>query len=535
MKENQSIVKPILIKKGNIIDGTGNPWFRADIEITEGMITKISTNLKTELDNTIVVDAEGLVVSPGFIDIHSHADISLLYNQKLECLAQQGITTVVVGNCGLSHAPLNPEKYEYFRKAYEINGKLPWHTFKEYLDVLENLGSSLNIIPLVGFGIIRRSVLEDAIRSPSKQELKQMKSYVEEAMQAGAYGISTGLIYPPQSTADTQEIIECAKIAAKYGGLYVSHMRNEGEYVLEAIKELIEIVEKSGCRSGQISHIKVAGALNWGKSVEMLQLIEEANDRGLIIRADQYPYKRGMNSLKDSLPDWAKVGGNEEIIKKLKESKSREKIKEDMEERFNKSKMSWDKIFVASQRTDKWRHFEGLSISEITKIKQSSNEFDIFCEILVDNNANVEQITEYGHEDDLITLMKSRYTMIGTDGWSVPMGSGKPHPRFYGTYPRILGKYVRKEKILTLEQAIRKMTSFPAQTLGLLNRGLIREGMCADLVIFDPDTIIDKATYTDPHQYPDGIHYVIINGEIVVKDKQHTTVKPGKILRRNSP
>ncbi|MHA1931411.1 MAG: N-acyl-D-amino-acid deacylase family protein [Promethearchaeota archaeon] len=535
MKENQSNVKPLLIKNGIIIDGTGNPWFRADIETTEGRITKISTNLKTELDDTKVVNAEGFVVSPGFIDIHSHADNSLIFDQKLECLAQQGITTIVVGNCGFSPAPLNPEKDEYFRKTSEIKGEIPWHTFKEYLDIIENIGSSLNIVPLVGFGIIRRSVLEDAIRSPSKHELEQMKSYVEEAMAAGAYGISTGLIYPPQSNAKTQEIIECAKIAGNYGGIYFSHMRNEGDYVLEAIKELIEIVEKSGCRSGQISHIKVVGPLNWGKSVEILQLIEETNDRGLIIRADQYPYKRGMNSLKDSLPDWAKMGGNDAIIKRLHDSKSREKIKEDMEKGFHRTKMSWDKIFVASQRTDKWRDIEGLSISEITKTKQASSEFDIFCEILVDNNANVEQITEYGHEDDLKTLMKSRYTMIGTDGWSVPMGSGKPHPRFYGTYPRILGKYVRKEKTLILEQAIRKMTSFPAQTLGLLDRGLIREGMCADLVIFDQNTIIDRATYTDPHQYPEGIHYVIINGEIVVKDKQHTTVKPGKILRKINP
>lgn len=350
----------------------------------------------------------------------------------------------------------------------------------------------------------------------------------------GAYGISTVLIYPPQISAKTQEIVECAKIAGKYGGIYCSHMRNEADYVLEAIEELIEIVEKSGCRSGQISHIKVAGPLNWGKSVKMLQLIKEANDRGLIIRADQYPYKRGMNSLRNSLPEWAKMGGNEEIIKRLQDIKSREKIKKDMEKEFSKSKRSWDKIFVASQRTDKWRDIEGLSISEIRNKKQGSSEFDIFCEILIDNNVNVEQITEYGHEDDLITLMKSRFTMVGTDGWSVPMGSGKLHPRFNGTYPRILGKYVREEKILTLEQAIRKMTSFPAQTLGLYDRGIIREGMWADLVIFDPDTIIDRATYTDPHQYPDGIHYVIINGEIVVKDKQHTTVKPGKILRKNS-
>ncbi|MHA2282446.1 MAG: N-acyl-D-amino-acid deacylase family protein [Promethearchaeota archaeon] len=533
MKKSKSNVKPILIKNGNIIDGTGNPWFNADIEITEGMITKISTNLRTELDDLIVIDAEGMVISPGFIDVHSHADMSLIFDQKLECLAQQGITTIVVGNCGLSQAPLNPEKEGYFRKSFEVKREIPWHTFKEYLEVLENLGSSLNVVPLVGFGIIRRSVLEDANRSPTDEELKQMQSYVEEAMQAGAYGISTGLIYPPQTSATTQEITECAKVAGKYGGLYFSHMRNEGDYVLEAIKELIKIVENSGCRSGQISHIKVAGPLNWGKSVKMLQLIEETNNRGLIIRADQYPYKRGMNALKDSLPDWAKVGGNEAIIKRLQDPKSKEKIKKDMEKDFNKSKKSWDKIFVASQRTDKWRDIEGLSILEIKKIKQASSEFDIFCEILVDNNANVEQITEYGHEDDLKTLMTSRFTMIGTDGWSVPMGSGKPHPRFYGTYPRILGKYVREEKILTLEQAIRKMTSFPAQTLGLLDRGLIREGMWADLVIFDADTIVDRATYTDPHQYPDGIHYVIINGEIVVKEKQHTTVKPGKILRRN--
>lgn len=525
----------MIIRNGKILDGTGNPWFLADIRIKDGKILNISPNLNTDLENTIVIDADGHVVSPGFIDVHSHADISLIYDQKLECLIQQGITTAVVGNCGSSLAPRNPEKDEYFRNASEIKKDIPWHTFKEYLDVLENQGSSLNVVPLVGFGTVRRSVLEDDPRRPSKQELKLMQSYVEEAMEAGAFGISTGLIYPPQTNANTKEIIECTKIVGKYGGLYFSHMRNEADFVLKAIEELIKIVEKSGCRSGQISHIKVAGPLNWGKSTEMLQLIEEANNRGLIIRADQYPYKRGMNSLKDSLPEWANEGGNVAIIQRLQDLETRKQIKEDMEERFNRTKMSWDKIFVASQRTDKWRDIEGLSISEITKKKQSSSEFDIFCEILIDNQAHVEQITEYGHEDDLITLMKSRFTMIGTDGWSVPMGSGKPHPRFYGTYPRILGKYVREEKVLRLEQAIRKMTSFPAQTLGLLDRGLLREGMWADLVIFDPDTIIDKATYTNPHQYPDGIFYVIINGEIVVKNKQHTLATTGKILRRNSP
>jgi len=529
------MVQDILIRNGKIFDGTGNPWFSANIGIHEGLLTEISTNIETESDAPIIIDASNLVVSPGFIDIHSHADMSLLFDQKLECLAQQGITTIVGGNCGMSGAPLNPEKDDYFGKTERFSAGIPWHTFKEYLEALEIKGSSLNVVPLVGFGIVRQSVLEDATRSPTKQELEMMKSYVEEAMQSGAYGISTGLIYPPQLNAKTPEIIECAKIAAKYGGIYFSHMRNEGDYIIEAIKELIEIVDKSGCRSGQISHIKVIGPNNWGKSVEVLQLIKEANDQGLTIRADQYPYKRGMNSLRDSLPGWAKVGGNEAIIKRLQDSKTKEKIQKDMEEYFKTSKMSWDKIFVASQRTNKWREMEGLSISEITKKKQSSSEFDIFCEILIDNKANVEQITEYGHDNDIKDFMKGRFTMVGTDSWSVPKGLGKPHPRFYGTYPRILGKFVREEKILKLEQAIRKMSSFPAQTLGLYNRGLIREGMWADLVIFDPDTIIDRATYTDPHQYPDGIHYVIVNGVIVIENKQHTKAVPGKILRRNSP
>jgi len=211
-------------------------------------------------------------------------------------------------------------------------------------------------------------------------------------------------------------------------------------------------------------------------------------------RADQYPYKRGMNSLRDSLPEWAKAGGNEEIVQRLQDNKIRKKIKKDMEERFKKTKMSWDKIFVSTQRTEKWRDIEGLSISEIKEKRQIEDEFEIFCEILIDNQAIVSQITEYGNEDDIRTLMASRFTMVGTDAWSLPMGVGKPHPRFYGTYPRILGKYVREEKVLSLEQAIRKMTSFPAQTLGLYDRGLIRKGMWADLVIFDPDKIIDRAT-----------------------------------------
>ena len=539
----------IVIKNGKIIDGTGNPWYRAGIGITEGKISKIGRLEKTNA--TKEIDAAGLVVCPGFIDMHSHSDIAIFFDNTLQSTIRQGITTSVLGNCGDNRAPVPPEKMDEFLKIFAIftppgveNDSIPWNTFSEYLDYMEKRGCVANSAHLVGFGTIRVAGgpgFED--RSPTAEELQCMKSFVAEAMEAGAFGMSTGLIYSPQVYAKTEEIIELAKVVAKYSGIYFSHIRGEGSNVVNAIKELIEIVEKSGCTGGQVAHHKIAGKSNWGISRDTLRLMEEANARGVNVTCDQYPYNRGMTSLITVLPPWAHMGGYQKLLERLKDPEERNHIKKDIIEGTDDWE-NWIKdggfecIYIASVKTEKWQGIEGKNLTEITRLKGKADEWDTLFDILIDEKGEVTMTTEIMDEADIRRIMTGRYTMFGTDSWGVAptgvFGYGKPHPRYYGTYPRILGKYVREEGLLTLEDAIRRMTSFPAQKLGLLDRGLLREGVWADIVIFDPDKVIDKATYLEPHQFPEGIIHVLVNGEIVVENEKQTEKLPGKILRRPS-
>jgi N-acyl-D-amino-acid deacylase len=538
-----------IIKNSTIIDGTGNPRYRADVGIQNGKIVKIGL-LETSTANK-EINVSNCIVAPGFIDIHSHSDFAIPFDTRLESTIRQGITTIVTGNCGDSLAPINPDKIEIFRKLLSMFAppgetlNITWESFQEYLDELKRGGCSTNIVPLVGFGTIRIAGgpgFEE--RPPNEEEFDQMKEYVDEAMRAGAFGMSTGLIYSPQVYAKTDEIIELAKIVGKYDGLYFSHIRNEGSRVIQAVEELIEIIEKSGClKGGQIAHHKASGPANWGKSIQTLKLISEANERGLNVSCDQYPYNRGMTSLITVLPPWVHIGGVESINERLQNSKDRERIKKDINEGI-KGWENWfkglgaDKIYIASVKTDSWQDITGNSLSEITKIKDKKDDFETLFDLILEEKGEVAITIEGMDEKDIRRIMSGKYTMIGTDGWGVaPTGSlshGMPHPRFYGTYPRILGKYVREEDLLTLETAIRKMTSFPAQKLGLYDRGLIWEGMCADIVIFDPLTVIDRATYTNPHQFPIGIKHVLVNGEIVVENEHQTPILPGKVLKHTT-
>ena len=537
----------LTIKKGRVIDGTGNPWFSTDVGIKDGKIVKIGRLANTRAIKEI--DASGLVVAPGFIDIHSHSDFAIPFDPRLESTIRQGITTTVIGNCGDSLAPINKDKLDLFEKLANMFSppgeriNLTWQTFAEYLTNLEEKRCSTNIVPLVGFGTIRIAGgpgFEDRI--PTEKELEKMKKYVNEAMQSGAFGMSTGLIYSPQVYAKTEEIIELAKVVAEYDGLYFSHIRGEGATVVKAVKELIEIVEKSGCSGGQIAHHKVSGPPYWGASSETLRLIEEANMRGLNITCDQYPYNRGMTSLITVLPPWVHLGGIEEILKRLQDPEDQDRIRKDISEGIEGwenwlKDLGGDRIFIATVKTDTWKGVEGKHLAEITTLKDKTDVFNTLFDLLIEEKGEVAILIESMGEDDIRRIMTGRYTMVGTDGWGVsptgPLGHGKPHPRFYGTYPRILGKYVREEGLLSIESAIRKMTSFPAQKLKLFDRGILREGMCADIVVFDPTTIIDKATYENPHQFPTGIYYVCINGEIVVENGQQNDKLPGRILRHN--
>ncbi len=547
MGENTLDGFDLIIKNGRVIDGAGNPWYRADVGIKDGKIVKIGCLVNTTAFKEI--DASGMVLAPGFIDIHSHSDFALPFDPRLESTIRQGITTAVIGNCGDSLAPINEEKLDMFEKLANMFSPageridFTWQTFEEYLSDLVEKRCSTNIVPLVGFGTIRVAGgpgFED--RAPTAEELEQMKTYINEAMQSGAFGMSTGLIYSPQVYAKTEEIIELAKVVAKYGGLYFSHIRGEGATVVKAVKELIEIVEKSGCRGGQIAHHKVSGPPYWGVSKETLRLIEEANTRGLNINCDQYPYNRGMTSLITVLPPWVHIGGIEEILKRLKDPEDQDRIRKDISEGIEGwenwlKDLGGDRIFIATVKTDTWKSVEGKNLAEITTLKDKTDVFNTLFDLLVDEKGEVSILIESMGEDDIRRIMTGRYTMVGTDGWGVsptgPLGHGKPHPRFYGTYPRILGKYVREEGLLSIENAIRKMTSFPAQKLGLFDRGLLCERMCADIVVFDPTKVKDNATYQNPHQFPTGIYYVCVNGEIVVENGQQTVKLPGRILRRN--
>jgi N-acyl-D-amino-acid deacylase len=536
----------IIIQNGRIIDGTGNPWYKGELGIKNEKIVKIESKIEGNAD--IMLDATDMIICPGFIDMHSHTDYILLIFNKLTSFIRQGITSIVIGQCGNSFAPIHPDKVEEFRRFYDStipvykDYNFDWNTFEEYLQKLERNRYPANIVPVVGFENVRIAGgpgYEN--RPPNEEEYIKMEEYITEAMEAGAFGMSAGLMYAPQIYAKTDEITRCANTVAKYNGLYFSHIRDEGNHVLDAIKEVIEIVKNSGCRGGHIAHHKVSGKNNWGRSVDTIKLIEEANSQGISISYDQYPYNRGMTNLISLLPPWVHEGGIEKLLEKIKNKENQEKIKKDIKKGISDwenylKENSFDIIYIMLVSSEKWKDIEGKSISEITKIKKKKDDWETFFEILIDDNAGTIMTLESQNEEDIRRIMKGRYHMVGTDGVAVPSKPilGKYHPRFYGTYPRILGKYVREEKLLTLEDAIRKMTSFPALRLGLKDRGLIREFMSGDIVIFNPKTVIDKSTYDDPHHFPEGIPYVIVNGTIVVDNIKQKNRYPGKILRRPS-
>ena len=536
----------ILIKNGNLVDGTGAKIYKSDVATAKGKIAHIDSELIVDAGTTI--DAHGLVVCPGFIDMHSHSDTALPFSNRLESTLRQGITTSVIGSCGFSLAPVNEDRIELIKKEFSIFSPpgatfdISWRSFGDYLSELEKAGISSNIVPLVGYGAIRIAggpAYED--RAPSAEELDEMRRYVSEAMESGAFGMSTGLIYPPQVYASTEEIIEVAKVVGEHGGLYFSHIRGEGATVVKAVQEVIDIVENAGCAGGQIAHHKVAGKKFWGMSKDTLQLIGDANARGISVTCDQYPYNRGSTSLISLLPPWVHVGGVDELLKRISNPENQERIRKEIEEEADWENMveeaGWEKIFISSVKTEKWKDIEGLSIAEISRVRKYSDEFSVLFEILLDEKAEVMMTMQSMGQEDIDRIMKSEYTMIGTDGAGVsPTGilsHGKPHPRHYGTYPRVLGRYVRERGLLSLEEAIYKMTGFPSKRLNFVDRGTLKENNWADIVVFDPDTIIDNATFLDPHRFSTGVHHVIVNGELVVTNDEQLDVLPGRVLKKN--
>jgi len=533
----------LAITNGRIVDGTGNPWFKADMAIKGEKIAKIG---KIDPRSTkTVLDASGKIVSPGFIDPHSHSDFSIIFDSRAESTIRQGITTLVVGQCGMSLAPIN-RKYENLLRRYaapflpDPNIKMPWTTFKQFLARMKRLRSTSNTVHLVGHGTVRIAAMGFEEREPSQRELESMKAMVAEAMQAGAVGMSTGLIYPPGVFSKTEELIELTRVVAKYGGVYFSHIRGEGPSLINAVREAIEIGEKGGTPV-QISHHKAAGRRTWGRLKETLRLMEEARSRGVDVTYDQYPYTAGMTSLATLLPPWAHEGGMDKLLERLRDDKTWAKIRRELEtetpDRENiLEEAGWERILVSSVKSESLKQVEGKSLAEITKMLGKPDEFTALRDLLLEDRGGSTMVMFSMDEADVEYAMRGRYHMVGTDAWSVsptgPLSSGKPHPRFYGTYPRILGQYVRTKRILTLEDAIRRMTSLPAQRVGVKDRGILREGFFADIVIFDPEKVIDKATFDQPAQFPEGIEKVLVNGHVVVDSGKLTRTRLGKVLLR---
>lgn len=521
------VLYDLVIKNGKILDGTGNPWYYSDVGIKDDTIASIG---KIDGKGEKVIDAKGHIVSPGFIDIHSHSDMPILIDPMAQSKIRQGVTTEVIGQCGNSAAPMY-ESYREYRNTYNRNRvpddfQFDWTTMKSYMERLENQGSAVNIAPVVGHGTVRANVLGYENRKPSDEELDAMRGHVRDAMEDGAWGMSTGLIYPPSVYGKQPEITELVKVVVEYGGVYFSHIRGEGDTLLDAVSEACEIGKDSGIPV-QIAHFKASGVKNWGKTGESLALVERYRDMGVEVTFDQYPYIASSTGLTALLPHWAHEGGATKMLEVLKDPVKVEKIKGEL--RLN---YGWDKILVTSAKNNP--QYNGKHIQEISK-RMGLDPFEAYVQLLIFENTQVPSVMFGMHEDDVRRVMQSPYGMVGSDGSAIsPSGIWEntvPHPRLYGTFPRVIGHYVR-ERVISLHEAVRKMTGAPAQKLGLKDRGLLREGNKADITIFHPDEVKDVATFTDPQRYAAGIPYVLVNGRIVVERGEHTGALPGKALRK---
>jgi dihydroorotase/N-acyl-D-amino-acid deacylase len=526
----------LLIVHGHIVDGSGSPWFEGSVAVKDGKIADVG-RLATASARR-VIDASGLVVAPGFIDLHSHSDFTLLVDGNAQSKIRQGVTTEILGESESAGPLLGPTVPEFDKVLERYGLKRDWTTLGEYLARVERQGTSVNIASYVGSGQVRMDVMGNNNRAPTAEELEKMKDLAEQAMRDGAIGLSSGLIYAPNMFAKTEELIELAKVAARYGGVYTSHIRGEGTHWKRAVDEAIEVGEKGGLPV-HILHFKMEGKANWGKMAEQIQEIQAARDRGVDITADQYPYIAAMTGLEQCLPPKYLEGTSEESVARLKDAKARAEIRRAIqtglpgwENNEVKSVGGWHGVLVASVQKPENKRYEGKRLDEVARM-MGKDPVDAVCDLLISEGGSAEAIYFSMSEADVALAMKQPWVGVGSDGIAVTPDMafmGKPHPRFYGTFPRVLGVYVREKKVLTLPDAIRKMTSLPAQIAGLTGRGLLRAGMAADVTIFDTETVSDRATFENPLQYPVGIPYVIVNGVVVFDHGQHTGAKPGRVL-----
>jgi N-acyl-D-amino-acid deacylase len=499
----------IVISNARIIDGTGNPWYKADILISQGKIREIVPQGKGLGQK--VIDAKGLIVAPGFIDVHTHLDGSEFSNPEAKNYIYDGVTTVITGNCGSSRVNI-----------------------RNYLQQLDSLKLSINVGTLMGHSTLRRNVIGLANRAASEEEMVKMEKLMEKAMKDGAYGLSTGLIYIPGTYATTDEVIRLAQIANRYNGIYTSHMRSEADSVTEAINEALHIGEVTGCRV-EISHFKVAGQNNWGRSNQTLQQIIDARKRGIDVVIDQYPYTASSTHLSTLFPKDFLSDGPDSILFRLRQPEKRAYAKNFLLDNLKKLKLkNFSYIVVAEYKADS--NLNGKSIEEINllkgKKKNAEQEAETILEIMENGGASV--IFHVMSESDVQNIIKFPHNICISDaGVRVNDGKSMLHPRGYGANARVLGHYVRDLQLISLEEAIRRMTSLPAQHFQIEKKGLILPGYDADLVIFDPEKVKDKATYENPYQFSEGFQFVLVNGKVVINNGIHTGLRSGKVIRKS--
>ena len=527
----------VIIKGGRIIDGSGNPWVSGDVGIRGDRIAAIG-----KLDGASakrVIDASGLVVSPGFIDMLGQSEYNLLIDNRSLSKLSQGITTEITGE-GASVAPQNSLTLAQLQPELDVyHLKVDWTTLDEYFKRLEKVGTPLNIGTYVGAAQIREFVLGDEDRAPTLEELDKMKSMVGLAMRAGAFGISTALIYPPGHSAKTEELIELAKVAAQYGGIYASHMRSEGKSEVGAIEEALRIGREAHLPV-EIFHLKVIGKARWGSMPKIVGMIQAARDAGQDVSADMYPYTAGGTALASSLPPWVAEGGTAKLLARLLDPAVRTKIKQEMaEEHPDWENLYFDSggaggVLISGIVNPDLKKLDGKTLAEIAK-DQKKPPLDALFDLVLGDKAQTGALYFIANEDDLRFGLKQPWTSVGLDASELsldgPLYEPHTHPRAFGSMPRFLGHYVRDEHLLPLEQAIRKVTSLPAQRERLRDRGLLKEGYFADITLFDPSTIRDHATYESPTQLSEGVKYVFVNGQLEYEGGRATGVAAGKVLR----
>jgi N-acyl-D-amino-acid deacylase len=528
----------IVIRNGTVLDGSGAKPVAEDVGITDDLIVEVGDLTLSHAGR--VIDAEGKRVAPGFIDIHTHSDISVSFHPQMESILSQGITTQVVGNCSLCLGlALDTDLFAWEKRYLNAHGvQITWRNVDEHLKFVGEYGVGTNYVMLAGQGTLRKRIIGLEDRPTSTDELIAMKELLGESMEAGCWGISTGLEYTPSKYADVAELAELSKVAARFGGFYASHLRNEGDLLEEAVSEAIEIGERAGI-AVQLSHHKAEGRKNWGKVRSTLEMVERARKSGLDVLLDQYPYTAFQTAMSvQFLPAWANIGTNEEILARLGDSPSRKLMIDDIAVSHPEwlelgPESPWDTVEIGVCRSH--RELQGRTIGDLAR-EAGRNPIELVMDIILDSKNFISGINYAISEEDIEFVMRHPLTMIGSDAvGTAPRGKlaeDKVHPRSYGTFPRVLGHYVRDRGVISEAEAVRKMTSMPADRIGVRDRGRIQTGQFADIVVYDPDKVGDRATFADPHQFSTGIELVLVNGRVAWYGDSVTDTLAGRVLRK---